>query len=98
MWSLTPRSFFNAVNGNRKKRDYESRERFMIGRRIMYAVVQSNSTQDVKEHELWPFPWESNIIQKLTEQEEQEMLEGQKASEDYFAKWDAKKAAKAAQQ
>jgi hypothetical protein len=23
-------------------------------------------------------PWESNIIQKLTEQEEQDMLEGQK--------------------
>jgi hypothetical protein len=48
MWSLTPRSFFNAVNGSQKKRDYESRERYMIGRRIMYAVVQCNSTQDVK--------------------------------------------------
>jgi hypothetical protein len=29
-------------------------------------------------------PWESNIIQKLTEQEEQDMLEGQKTSEEYF--------------
>jgi hypothetical protein len=46
MWSLTPRSFFNenAVN----KKDYESRTIHMIGRRIMYAVVQCNSTQDVK--------------------------------------------------
>jgi hypothetical protein len=34
---------------------------------------------------------------KLTEQEEQDMLEGQKTSEEYFAKWDAMKASKATQ-
>jgi hypothetical protein len=43
----------------------------------MYAVVQCNSTSRCKEHELWLFPWESNIIQKLTEQESRH-AEGQK--------------------
>jgi hypothetical protein len=59
-----------------KKRDYESRERYMIGRRIMYAVVQCNSTQDVKNTS-YGRSLGTNIIQKLTEQEEQD-IEGQK--------------------
>jgi hypothetical protein len=63
----------------KKRRDYESRERYMIGRRIMYAVVQCNSTQD-KRTRVMAVPWESNIIQKLTEQEEEQDI----LSEEYF--------------
>jgi hypothetical protein len=48
----------------------------MIGRRIMYAVVQCNSTQDVKNTS-YGRSLGTNII-KLTEQEEQDMLKGKK--------------------
>ena len=87
-YSLTYRQFLNTVNGYRKKEDAKSRERWLIARKIMYASVAVHAKESFRETDILQFPWEAETIGKITEEEEAEMLERQKISEKFFAKFD----------
>lgn len=56
--------------------------------------MQPHSTEVIKETELISFNWEDEIIQQLTEEEEEIMKIQQSQSEEFFAKWDRRKAGK----
>ena len=90
--SLTQRQFYNIVNGYRKKEDILSRERWMITRKMMYAAMAPYLEKNITEIDLLPFPWDKEKETELSDQEEKIMLEGQSQAEDYFARWDARKA------
>jgi hypothetical protein len=64
-YSLTPRSFFNAVNGNRKKEDAYSKERWIMTRKIMYAAMMPYLKNNEEEHDILPFQWEKKQIEKI---------------------------------
>ena len=64
----------------------------MIARKVMWATIQPHATTTVKETDLISFYWEEKIIQQLTEEEEEIMLMQQSQSEEFFAKWDRRKA------
>jgi len=57
--------------------------------------MQPPLTKEIKETDITLFSWEEEKIKELTEEEEIRMLEGQKSSEAFFARWDEKKAGKA---
>jgi len=62
----------------------------------MYASMKPHLIdQNAKETDIVSFPWETEIIETLTAEEEIQMLEGQKLSEAFFARWDARKSVKA---
>lgn len=94
-YSLTQRQLQNIVNGYQRKEDLLSRERWQISRKIMFAYMCKYMELNAKETDIITFPWETKLVEKLTEEEEVELLEQQKASELFFANWDARKAAKA---
>jgi hypothetical protein len=64
-WSLTPRSFFNAVNGNRKKEDAYSKERWIMTRKMMYAALMPYLKNNEEEHDILPFQWEKLVLEKM---------------------------------
>jgi hypothetical protein len=67
MYKLTPRSFFNAVNGQRKKEDAFSKERWIMTREIMYAVMKPYLEQGIEKHDVLTFEWEQKHLQLMTE-------------------------------
>lgn len=94
-YKLTQRQFYNAVNGYRKKEDYLSRERWQIGRKVMFAYMCKYLGENGKETDVLQFPWEDNLIKKLSEQEEIEFVEAHEASELFWENWDKRKRGKA---
>jgi hypothetical protein len=65
LYSLTPRSFFNAVNGNRKKEDTYSKERWIMTRKMMYASLMPCLKNNEEEHDILPFQWENILLEKM---------------------------------
>lgn len=57
--------------------------------------MQPHLTSVIKETDIVSFSWETKLVEKLTLEEEAEMLEQQKASEAFFLRWDQRKAGKA---
>jgi hypothetical protein len=65
MYDLTPRSFFNAVNGNRKKEDAFSKERWIMTRELMFAVMSPYLEKGIEKHDIMPFEWEQKQLKQL---------------------------------
>lgn len=65
MYDLTPRSFFNAVNGNRKKEDTFSKERWVMTRELMFAVLGPYLEKGTEKHDIMPFEWEQKALKQL---------------------------------
>jgi hypothetical protein len=65
MYAHTPRSFFNAVNGQRKKEDAFSKERWIMTREIMYAVVSQYN--EISKLDMLTFEWELGQVKANAE-------------------------------
>jgi len=94
-YKLTQRQFYNTVNGYRKKEDYLSRERWQVARKIMFSYMCKYLGSNAKETDIITFPWEDNKVKLLNEEEEVFLINQQKLSEDFFARIDQKRLAKA---
>lgn len=94
-YSLTPRSFSNAVQGYRNKEETLSRERFLIMRKLMYASLRPHGQSSFQETDIMVFPWEELTIKKLSEEQAaQALLEVEKVN-DFWRNYDEKKIGKA---
>lgn len=51
--------------------------------------------KNIKETDIMPFPWEENIIQELSIEEELQLQNDVEKSKAFWDAWDAKKLAKA---
>jgi hypothetical protein len=87
---LTYRQFTNAVNGHRMEKDYESRERFVQMRKIMWAVINVQSRKSISESEIITFPWESDMIEKIEREYDETYLEELEKSKEFWDKIDSK--------
>jgi hypothetical protein len=94
MYSLTPRSFFNAVDGFRKREDNNSKERWIQTRKIMFSVMKPYLSEGVEEYEIQPFEWELGLIETSKKEQEQKALEGAQKTRDYWEEFDRKQAEK----
>lgn len=65
MYDLTPRSFFNAVNGNRKKEDAFSKERWVMTRELMFAIMAPYLEKGIEKQDLLPFEWEQKQLKQM---------------------------------
>lgn len=66
----------------------------MIARKMMWACIVVH-VKNFKEQDLMTFHWESKNIKKLQKDELDAMLQKQAESEDFWARYDSKKAGKA---
>lgn len=66
MYSLTPRSFFNAVNGFRKKEDKLSKERWVLTREVMFAVMAPYLEKGAEKQNILPFEWEQKQLKEMS--------------------------------
>ena len=66
MYNLTPRSFFNAVNGNRKKEDAFSKERWVMTRELMFSILSPYLEKGIEKQDILPFEWEKKELEKLS--------------------------------
>jgi len=65
MYDLTPRSFFNAVNGARKKEDAFSKERWIMTRELMFAVMSPYLEKGMEKQDILPFEWEQKQLKQM---------------------------------
>lgn len=91
MYNLTPRSFFNAVNGFRKQKDNDSKERWIQTRKLMFSFMKPYLSEGVEEFEIQPFPWEENTIKEMTEERLEKIQEETEKVKDYWEEYDRKK-------
>jgi hypothetical protein len=88
-YSLTPRSFFNALNGQRKKEDAYSKERWVITREIMFAVMKPYLEKGVEKHDVLTFQWEKKQLQEITEAKVLSIAEDIEKMNSYWDRQDA---------
>lgn len=88
-YSLTPRSFFNAVNGSRKKEDAYSKEQWLMTRKIMYESIRPHLKSDEQEHEIWPFSWEKKQLEKIKAAKTLAVADDLKRMNEYWERQDA---------
>ena len=88
-YRLTPREFANTVNGYRKREDNLSRERWMIARKIMWASLAPNS-KNLKENQILEFPWEVELQEEFTEEDNAVLLEEIEKVEEFYRLQDEK--------
>ncbi|MCJ7449661.1 MAG: hypothetical protein MUO72_18445 [Bacteroidales bacterium] len=62
-WDITPRAFFNAVEGHQAERQMELEVMRLQTARIMECWSTKNTTIDPKK--LWKYPWESEKKQQI---------------------------------
>lgn len=53
------------INGYRREKDIESRERWCIARKITWAIIQTNSKELIEEKDVIVFPWEKELIERV---------------------------------
>lgn len=69
-----------------------SRERWQISRKMMWSALAPYQKEGFKETDVLEFPWEKDLLNKISEKEYREMLEKEAISKAFFDRWDAKKA------
>jgi hypothetical protein len=92
MYALTPRSFFNAVNGQRKKEDAFSKERWIMTREIMYAVMKPYLEQGIEKHDVLTFEWEQKQLQQIAAQKQETIFEDLERMNAFWERQDNAKA------
>lgn len=90
-YSLTPRSFFNAVNGQRKKEDAYSKERWIMTREIMFAVMQPYLDQGTQKTDVLTFRWEEKQLKVLSEERALKIADDIEKMNTYWERQDAAK-------
>jgi hypothetical protein len=88
MYSHTPRSFFNAVDGYRKKEDSISKERWVIAREIIFATIQPYLKNGEEKHDIITFEWEVKELEKIKKQNEKSLLENIESVKDFWERQD----------
>lgn len=81
------------LNGHRKEKDAESKERWILTRKIMWSNIVCHYKGELDEKKILLFPWES--IKKLSKEESEKMRLELEAAEKFWQNWDEKKKAKA---
>jgi hypothetical protein len=90
MYSLTPRSFFNALNGSRKKEDAYSKERWIMTREIMFAVMKSAGLEEgIEKTDILPFKWEQKQLKALAEAKAKTIAEDLVRMQEFWDRQDA---------
>jgi hypothetical protein len=93
-YNLTPRQFANTVNGRRKRDDNQSKERWMIARKIMfYSIVLK--TKNLKEKDIMSFPWEDSKEFEFSLEDQEELLDQVESVKAFYLDQDKKKKAAA---
>ena len=77
------------MNGYRKREDNLSRERWMIARKIMWASLAPNS-KNLKENQILEFPWETELQEEFTEEDNAILLEEIEKVEEFYRLQDEK--------
>lgn len=64
------------VTGYRKEKDLESRERFVIMRKLMWAsiIVAPGMKRGFQEKDLIVFPWEKQLMKTISIEENEKLL------------------------
>lgn len=88
LYSLTPRSFFNAVNGARKKEDAFSKERWIMTREVVYAVMIPYLEKGIEKTDVLSFAWEKKQIKALTEAKAKAALEDMARVQEFWERQD----------
>lgn len=89
-YSLTPRQFFNTLNGRRKYEDSLSKERWILARKVAYFAVVANLKDAVDEITFMPFPWESKMIAEFSEAQKLKQIEDLENSNLFWEEQDRK--------
>ena len=89
-YNLTYRQFTNYVNGYQKEKDLESRERWSLTRKIMWATLLPNMKRGFKETDILAFPWEEKIQKQLTLEDHQKLLAEAEKVKEFYRVLDAK--------
>ena len=71
------------MNGYRKREDNLSKERWMIARKIMWATLAPNS-KNLKENQIIEFPWETDIQEQFTEEDNAALLEETEKVKEFY--------------
>lgn len=87
------RQFTNMVNGYRKEKDLESRERYVQMRKLMWASIVSGGLmkKGFQEKDIMVFPWETDIVKKISQEEHSKLVEGVEAVKAFYQRIDAGK-------
>jgi hypothetical protein len=88
LYSLTPRSFFNAVNGTRKKEDAFSKERWVMTREIMFAAMMPYLEKGTEKTDVITFDWEQKEIKRLAEQKSKTIVEDIEQIKEFWERQD----------
>lgn len=88
--SYTYRQFTNAVNGHRMEKDYESRERYVQMRKLMWAIINVQSNKSITEKDIIIFPWEDEMIEKLEREYDESYLDELEKSKAFWDKIDSR--------
>jgi hypothetical protein len=91
-YSLTPRQFANTVNGRRKRDDNESKERWMIARKIMYFSIVLK-TKNLKEKDIINFPWEDSKEFEFSIEDQEKLLDEVESVKAFYEDQDKKEKA-----
>lgn len=91
MYAHTPRSFFNAVNGSRKKEDTFSKERWIMTREVMYAVMYPYLEQGTEKHDILTFDWERKQLQEIAKKKAETIESDLLRMQEYWDRQDAAK-------
>lgn len=79
------------VNGYRKEKDLESRERFVQMRKIMWASMMPNMKKGFQEKDIIIFPWEENMIKTITLEENAKLISDIEKVKAFYERVDGKK-------
>jgi len=78
------------LNGHRKEKDFESRERYTLMRKIMWASLLPHMKKGFKETAIIEFPWETGIVKKLSIEENEKLLSDVEKVKAFYARVDGK--------
>lgn len=78
------------LNGYQKKQDYESRERWQIARKIMWASMALHSKKKVEEKDIIVFPWEQQMLETVEREFGEEYLAELEQTRKFWDEYDAK--------
>jgi len=81
------------LNGYRKEKDIESRERFLIMRKLMWAslAVAPGMKRGFKETDVMKFPWEQKLLKTISIDENEKLLEEIAKVKAFYERLDGKK-------
>lgn len=91
LYSMTYRSFFNAVNGSRKKEEAFSKERWVMTREILYAVMGPYLEKGTEKHDILTFDWERKQLREIAQKKAETIESDLLRMQEYWDRQDAAK-------